>query len=91
MNLFLQRKKANEMDCRRCQGLMQKHTLIDLEDELGIIMIEVLRCLNCGEVIDPMILKNRATRPKPLIGKARFTPITASAGSKERLFSLKGR
>ena len=70
------------MDCPRCHGLMQSYTLIDLEDETGKIAVNVLRCVNCGEVVDPVILENRKNSPAPMIGRARFTPKTAFTGTR---------
>jgi hypothetical protein len=32
---------------------------MDLQDDTGQIAITVLRCTNCGNVIDPVILQNR--------------------------------
>ena len=65
------------MVCCRCQGLLNKETWIDLQDDMGILTIEVLHCLNCGEVIDPTILRHRLSVPAPLIGHARVAPKTA--------------
>ena len=70
------------MECPRCHGLMQNQTYVDPEDELGIISIIALRCLNCGEVVDPVILKNRSSSPAPMNGRARITQKTAVATSR---------
>lgn len=43
----------------------------DLLDDTGMIGITAWRCLNCGEVIDPVILANRTNRPEPFISKSR--------------------
>jgi hypothetical protein len=42
------------MPCHRCRGLMVVDYAVDLEQSLSIV-----RCLNCGEVIDARILENR--------------------------------
>ena len=64
------------MICTRCQGHMTKETCRDLEDDMGIITIAVLHCMNCGEVVDPLILQNRLSASAPMIGRARVAPKT---------------
>ena len=66
-------KEEKPMECPRCHGLMQNQTYIDPQDESGIISIVALRCLNCGEVVDPVILRNRDVSPAPMNGRARLT------------------
>jgi hypothetical protein len=43
------------MKCDRCSSLMVEETYYDQGDRCT-----GLRCLLCGEVVDPVILKNRA-------------------------------
>jgi hypothetical protein len=45
------------MNCARCNGLMYR---IDLLDKQGHARIEAWVCLMCGEVLDPVILRNRS-------------------------------
>ena len=45
------------MKCPRCEGLMVKDQIYDLDAEF--LHIEVWRCLNCGETVDPTILQAR--------------------------------
>ena len=54
---------------------------MDLDDDMGLITIPVLHCLNCGEVVDPLILDHRGRVPAPLIGRARIAHRTALTGS----------
>jgi hypothetical protein len=60
---------------------MIRETCMDLKDERGIIRIVALHCVNCGEVVDPLILKHRERAPAPMIGRARVAPKTALIGS----------
>jgi len=42
---------------------------MDLQDDTGQIEFTAHRCMLCGEVLDPVILRNRlAERPSPLRG-----------------------
>ena len=46
------------MTCTRCQGTMVIDYFLDME-ESGEVWMPGWRCLMCGEVIDPLILKHR--------------------------------
>ncbi len=59
------------MDCPRCRMSMIADAYTDLLDDSGQISIEAWRCLTCGEVVDPIIMANRANRPEPFISKSR--------------------
>ncbi len=50
------------MQCPRCQGTMVVDHFVDLATS-GEIWMPGWRCLMCGEVIDPLILKNRQMSP----------------------------
>lgn len=45
------------MKCTRCQGLMVLDKIYDPDGQF--LHIDVWRCLNCGETLDPTILKAR--------------------------------
>jgi hypothetical protein len=48
------------MRCRRCKGLLVKDRLYDLHDTQW--RLDVWRCVACGDLLDPVILRNRAAR-----------------------------
>ena len=56
------------MNCSRCTGLMIRD---DLQDETGLDQFVAWRCLICGEVLDPVILKNRSAPPEPMGDRGR--------------------
>ena len=62
--LPLPTQQDDEGGCMRCGGLMIMEYYLDLEDDTGQIGITGLRCTSCGEVIDPVILRNRLS-PTP--------------------------
>lgn len=63
----------NQADCPRCLGLMTKAFLADLEDDTGQFGFWALRCMQCGEIIDPVILRNRVTERRTVYkGRARL-------------------
>ena len=59
------------MDCPRCNGLMVRDAFEDLLDDTGSLCFLGWRCISCGEILDPVIVTNRESRPQPLIGGAR--------------------
>lgn len=46
------------LTCHRCGGLMS--TTYERQD---VDIVVMYKCLNCGEVVDPTILRNRQQRP----------------------------
>ena len=55
------------MQCPRCNGLMVLERFDDIRDDTGQIHFDGLRCLLCGEIVDPMILTNRMTAGSLLV------------------------
>ncbi len=49
--------------CPRCDGLMVKEYFFDYRDDSGKLAFLAFRCILCGEIIDPIIMKNRKHRP----------------------------
>ncbi len=52
------------MNCPRCHSVMALERFCDLYDETGQLCFMGWRCLSCGEVIDPVIVRNRQRRQK---------------------------
>ncbi len=51
-----------ESICSRCEGLMVSDFCMDLLNSAGELKFAALRCVQCGEVVDPIILQNRRLR-----------------------------
>lgn len=45
--------------CRRCGGILVKEQCIDLGGSEGGYRFWASRCIQCGDLIDPVILRNR--------------------------------
>ena len=56
---------SGEGHCARCGGLMVTDRFIDLLDDTGNLEFTAARCVQCGEVVDPVILQNRSRRAAP--------------------------
>lgn len=50
---------ANQSTCTRCGGLMVKELYMHLLDSVGESTLPPKRCVQCGEVVDLVILINR--------------------------------
>ena len=50
----------HESTCARCGGFMVNDSYIDLLNNVGETKFSAKRCVQCGEVVDPVILRNRA-------------------------------
>ena len=56
----LQRKAAtSEFICIRCGGLLVKEAAIDFSSSTGEVEQGARRCVQCGDVIDAVILRHR--------------------------------
>ena len=55
--------------CSRCGGLLVSDFCIDSLDSTGELEVAAKRCVQCGEVIDPVIQRNRGLRQEPMTGR----------------------
>jgi len=55
--------------CSRCGGLMVVEQCFDFLDDSGHLSFFANRCVQCGELVDPVILENR--RLRLLSGRAK--------------------
>lgn len=51
--------------CLRCGSLFIRESLFDLYDETGQMRRWAMRCVQCGDVVDSIILKNRTCAELP--------------------------
>ena len=56
----------HETPCTRCGGLMVNDSYIDLLNSVGESKFAAKRCVQCGEVVDSVILHNRQLRQEPM-------------------------
>ena len=47
------------MQCARCDGFMVSDNLIDLQESSIPMWMKGWRCVSCGNIVDPLILKHR--------------------------------
>jgi hypothetical protein len=55
--------ETRPIDCSRCGGLLVRSYCISPDQGAWEFQIPVCRCLQCGDVIDPTILKHRRQPP----------------------------
>ena len=68
--------------CQRCGGLLIREGLFDLFDDTGQMRRWARRCVQCGDIVDPLILKHRMGEGLPplnLLSHRRWTGIEALA------------
>ena len=58
LTVFEEKNKNIETNCGRCGGMLVSDRCYDLSSS-GIFKIAIKRCVQCGDVIDPIILKHR--------------------------------
>ena len=56
----------HESICTRCGGLMVSDFCLDVLGSIGEAEFAAKRCVQCGEVVDPVILSNRQLRQEPM-------------------------
>jgi hypothetical protein len=52
--------------CLRCGGLMVNEVSLDLMNSSSELECATKRCVQCGDILDPVILRNRRGRQEPL-------------------------
>ncbi len=52
--------------CLRCGGLMVNEFYMDVLDTVGELKLPAKRCVQCGEVVDFVILINRQQEQQPM-------------------------
>ena len=57
--------------CLRCKGLMVIEPCVDLLNSDGHFDLLTRRCVQCGERVDPVILRNRWRHPLSDLGKSQ--------------------
>ncbi len=45
--------------CTRCGGLMVQEICLDLSNSTSELECATRRCVQCGDIVDPVILRNR--------------------------------
>ena len=61
------RKEGNAMQCHRCNGVMVLEQLSDFYNAAGRLSSLSWRCINCGEIVDPVIIRNREEKIRSLL------------------------
>jgi hypothetical protein len=59
------------MECERCHAMMIEESFDDVKADTWLMEFRGWRCPLCGNVLDPVILANRATIHGVLAGGAR--------------------
>ena len=63
------------MTCTRCEGLMLKENMIDMEAGYGEMWSHSWRCFNCGHRDDAIIRHHRQVHAKPIVASSERVPL----------------
>jgi ribosomal protein S27AE len=74
----LKKASTSQSRCARCGGLMVSEWCIDLLDDTGGIDFAARRCVQCGELVDPVIFHNRQIGPAGFPRRRRLSPAGVS-------------
>ena len=70
--------KISQKTCYRCGGLMEDTFCISPDEGTADFQVPAMKCLQCGDIVDPVILKNRfcidLPDPRPP-KKVRYAPM----------------
>ncbi len=53
-------KKSTQQSCRRCSGYVIHELCMDLNSDSGYSTFWAHRCIQCGDMVDEVILRNRS-------------------------------
>ena len=59
----------HESTCARCGRLLVQDFAMDVFLCMGETKFAAQRCVQCGEIVDPVILSNRRTKQEPMIAQ----------------------
>lgn len=54
------KRKFTQLSCKRCSGYLVHEMCIDLKNDSGYSTCWVLRCVQCGDMVDETILRHRS-------------------------------
>ncbi len=55
------------MDCQRCSGCMMPERRTEHRGYESHALDQTWRCVNCGNVVDAIIVRNRVHKPMPQV------------------------
>lgn len=62
------------MRCTKCKGLMVVDDLIDMRESYHPMWMRGWRCVACGNVVDPLILRHRMIQEAGALGLLKIEP-----------------
>ena len=78
------------MTCTRCQGCMAKDHFMDLLESSEDMWLAGWRCLNCGNVLDPVMERNRLAQGKTAVVSTGQAPGHNKIGIQEEVDTIPG-
>lgn len=63
---------SSQDHCARCRGLLVADDSLDVHGDTGQVTCQAQRCVQCGEVVDPVILQNRSIAPAQALDQSEI-------------------
>lgn len=60
------------MKCQRCQGCMARDYFLDIQESGGEWWAKGWRCINCGNVYDPVAEQNRRRHAEAMLATSQM-------------------
>ncbi len=76
------------MSCSRCSGCMVEDFLLDMEDSSGPMWLPAWRCMNCGNLAETLLERNRQRQGSTTSCSASSGKRDGQSPSRERLADL---
>lgn len=76
------------MSCSRCNGCMVEDFLLDMEDSSGPMWLPAWRCMNCGNVAETLLERNRQAHGITAISNTSGGKRDTQPRSKENIANL---
>ena len=70
--------------CLRCGGFIVKEVSADLLNSAGELECVTTRCVQCGDILDPVILRNRGIRQQPMTVQHAGNPLRSISSMEHR-------
>ncbi len=80
--------QVSSQRCFRCGGLLVRESLFDLFDHAGQMWYWALRCVQCGNVVDSLILKHRTSADRQDPQPAAPTPLVMGPDGQESMMTI---
>jgi uncharacterized Zn finger protein len=70
------------MKCTRCSGFMVAEDMLDMRESYLPMWMRALRCIACGNIVDPLINKNKMVQQTVGVAKSQQPEVRAAVSER---------